>query len=123
MNNKGFTMIELVIVFFIILIIASIGTVNFLNTQRKQALKADEMAVYQLNDSTETYALVSGTSLEYADSDFVFNDCKVGGNLSVDLMIAKLMENGFLISEPQVQSKDAEFSWDSGADKWMVIVN
>ena len=122
MNNKGFTLIELVTVIFIMVILVSIGAPNFIDSLHKKELEADEIAVYQLNDSTESYALVMGSSLTYAASDFVFSDCKVDGELDTDLMIGKLLENGFLISAPEVQSKNAEFQWDTVAREWKVMV-
>ena len=120
MNKKGFTLIELIVVIAIMVIILSIGSPYFFNTIKKKALEADEMTAYQLTDSTESYALVRGSSLDYGDADFVFSDCEVAGVLDADLMIGKLMENGFLISAPDIKSKNAELIWDKTAKKWDV---
>ena len=120
MNKKGFTLIELIIVIAIIVIVVSIGAPNFFNTVTKKALEADEMTAFQLNDSTESYALVTGASMDYNSTNFVFSDCEVNGEYDADLMIGKLLENGFLISAPEVQSKNAVFMWDKVAREWIV---
>ena len=123
MNNRGFTLIELVTIIFIAMVVATIGAISLSSSLDRQELEADEMAAYSLTDSTESYALVSGTSLDYYASDFVFSDCESGGSLNADLMIGKLMENGFLISKPSAQTKNAEFQWDITAQEWKIVVS
>jgi len=118
LNKKGFTLIELVITISILMIVLGIAAPNFMGTLRKEQREADETLIYQLNDSTESYALVSGSTLNYADVNFVFNDCKVNGNVDYDLATAKLMENGFMISVPDANSKDASFAWDQARNEW-----
>jgi len=120
MRNKGFTLVELIAVIAIIVIVASIGAPAYFNSLRRKEMEADEMAAYQLTDSTESYALVTGRSLDSSSTDFVFSDCYVSGSLDSDLMIDKLMENGFLLSRPDVQSKNAELTWDTSTRKWKV---
>ncbi len=122
MNKKGFTLIELIVVIAIMVVIVTIGAPNLFDTMKKKSMEADEITVFQLNDSTESYALVRGSSLDYNNANFVFKDCEVAGVLDADLMIGKLMENGFLISAPEVKSKNAEFMWDKVAMKWIVHI-
>jgi len=120
MRNKGFTLIELVIVIAVMVIVVSIGAPNYFNSLRRKELEADEMAAYQLTDSTETYAMVTGRSLDSSSTNFIFSDCYLSGSLDTDLMIGKLMENGFLLSPPVTQSKNAVFVWDTSTRKWKV---
>ncbi|MBN2880263.1 MAG: prepilin-type N-terminal cleavage/methylation domain-containing protein [Clostridia bacterium] len=120
MRNKGFTLVELIAVIAIIVIVASIGAPAYFNSLHRKEMEADEMAAYQLTDSTESYALVTGRSLDSASSNFIFSDCYLSGSLDADLMMDKLMENGFLLSRPVIQSKNAEFIWDTSTRKWKV---
>lgn len=120
LRNKGFTFLELTLILALIVIVAAIGGPSLIKMLDSGRSDADEALLYQLNDATESYVTVSGLSLDSNAADFVFNDCKVGGNLDNDLMIAKLIENGFMISEPKINSKNMEFQWSTAHRKWIM---
>ena len=119
MNNRGFTLIELIIVVAVLAVFGTIGTLNLTTTLDRQRLEADEISVFQLNDATESYALVSGSSLDDTSDDFVFKDC----SLDYNLMINRLMDNGFLVFSLEVESENAEFKWDTNAQEWILVIN
>ena len=57
-NKKGFTLIELIVVIAIMVVIVTIGAPNLFDTMKKKSMEADEITVFQLNDSTESYNFV-----------------------------------------------------------------
>lgn len=120
LRSKGFTFLELTLVLALIVIVAAIGGPRLINMLQRGQIEADETLLYQLNDATESYVTVSGLNLDYNADDFVFNDCKVGGTLDNDLMINKLIENGFMISKPEINSRDKEFQWSIPHRKWII---
>lgn len=121
-NNKGFTLIELLIVLIILAIALTIGAPNFFAGLQKERLEADQNAVLSLNDATESYALVSGTSLDDTATNFVFADCMSGGSYNESMMIDKLVQNGFMIAGMQTESEGAEFNWNTVTDQWELLI-
>ena len=69
-KNKGFTLIELIIVIAIIAILAAIAIPNFLSIQRKSRVKADIASAKTIYDATS--ALIAEGKIT-ADKDFVLN--------------------------------------------------
>ena len=121
MNNKGFTMLELIATVAVLFIVAGIAAPSMISLLDHQSAEADEILAYQLNDATESYALVTGSSLDFNATDFVFSDCEVSGALSTDLMVAKLMENGYLMAKPDPNQSNVEFQWNKGSQEWRVV--
>lgn len=126
-NNKGFTLIELIVIILVMGILVGIGYPNYMKSLDRKEREADEMAIFQLNDCTETYAMIMGASLDFDDGNFVFIDCLVYDAdadetlLNADLMMNKLMENGYLIAPPSVKTTGAKFGWDADNQEWEFV--
>lgn len=122
-KNKGFTLIEVLVVLIILGIVLTIGAPLFFRGLEGERLEADENAVMQLNDSTQSYALVSGTSLDDTSVNFVFGDCIVGEEFDESMMIDKLVQNGFMIAGMRTESEGVEFNWNTTTDQWELVFN
>lgn len=122
-NNKGFTLIEVLVVIIILAVALTIGAPYFFTGLQGERLEADENAILQLNDATESYALVSGSSLNETDANFVFGDCVSGGNYDESMMLDKLVQNGFLVAGMQTESEGASFNWNTTTDTWELVIS
>lgn len=110
-NQKGFTLIELVVVIAILGILALIAVPRFITFQEQARLKTDLANVRILNSVTPMYrwSLLS-------EDPFMID------GKAPEQLIDILVNEGFLISMVEAQSKDAEVAWDFETERWYLDV-
>jgi general secretion pathway protein G len=60
-RNRGFTLIEVLLVLVILVILASLAVVNIMSARKTANLSAAKTQIGALNDAVETYSVAIGT--------------------------------------------------------------
>lgn len=100
-NEKGFTLIELIIVIAIIAIISAILAPSFARMTARSRLKADISSAREL---TREAALYNADKGEYPTS------------------LADLVDNQYIDEAPEPQTNGATFEWDGTNNRFVVDV-
>jgi prepilin-type N-terminal cleavage/methylation domain-containing protein len=111
-NNRGFTLIELIIVLAMLAILAFITIPRLTAAVIRAQLAADIANVKVLNDTTAAYA---------AYRDIPVSDVFSAASTDAARMQV-LVDAGFLSEAPQPQEKDAAFEWDTGSQTWVLRI-
>ena len=106
-KNKGFTLVELIVVITILGILSIIVIPRYLDFLDQARLKADLASIRTLNTVTPMYRL------SLRSEDPFINEEK-----SYERLIQILVNEGFLNSIVEAQSKDAVFVWDFKTERW-----
>jgi len=107
MNEKGVSLVELLIVIVVLGIIASISVISVSNIIESTKVRADEANVIQLNQVTRLYTLSNpnSTVLEtQTDAHFLIN---------------YLFEQQYINTIVTLQAKDGFFSFDQNLKLWL----
>lgn len=106
-NEKGFTLVELLVVVAVLGVLLGVGVVVFENITGTAQKRADEATVRVLNSATMMLAVRDGKSLET-----VFDG--VGDELS------HLVSEEVLESRPEPAQRGLSFVWDDDVYRWSV---
>ena len=101
LDNKGFTLIELIIVLAIMTILGAIAVPNFSNTSAKARLKADIQSARVIDNAKDLYENETG---------IVLNDTPVN-------VVKKLVSEGYLKREYLPQTDKAEWKLEDSQFK------
>ncbi|QZY57480.1 type II secretion system GspH family protein [Crassaminicella profunda] len=110
-NQKGFTLIELIVVIAILGILSAIAVPKFGGFSENAKLRADQANIKVLNDATNLYALKLNKSL----IDITADELKSNGEILVD--------NGYLENTPIPQSKGAKYLWNPEQGLWTLVLD
>ena len=104
-NNKGFTLLELLIALAILAIIAAILIPNFFATTDRARLRSDIQSARVIQNAIELYRAERGTAPD-------------GSNM--DAILATLTDAGFIRArDTDIQTEGA--TWDTHADMGVVV--
>ncbi|QZY56985.1 competence type IV pilus major pilin ComGC [Crassaminicella profunda] len=110
-NQKGFTLIELIVVIAILSILGGIAIPKFGGFTEKAKFRADQANIKILNDATTLYALKENKDL----TDIITDDLGENG--------AKLVATDYLESTPSPQSKEAQYLWNQEQGMWVLDID
>jgi prepilin-type N-terminal cleavage/methylation domain-containing protein len=108
-QNKGFTLIELIIVIALIAILAMIAIPSFLDFTSRAKESTDIINLRELNTMTAMYRLS-----ENITSDDVFE-----GFITDQERMQSLVNSGLLIDNIEPQQKEISFKWDINQQTWV----
>lgn len=114
-NNRGFSLIELIVVLSVIAILASIGVPRFLQTMEKAKIEADYKTVGVLNKATCLYRIIGSVNNESGD---LFE-----GILTDEDRLNLLKTEGYLSGNTVPQQKDASFRWEIDNQLWRIFLD
>ncbi len=110
-NNKGFTLIELIVVIAILGILTAIALPMLLGFVDQSKIVADQASVKNLNDVTPIFrTYVSG-------SDPFEDETK-----SNEELLQALVNAGYFASASKPQTKDASYSWSFDNQRWYFLL-
>ena len=112
LNNKGFTLIELIIVIAILGVLAAVLIPNYIGYIEKAKIGVDNANLVVLNEDTAIYKDIKGiTTADVFDS------------ITTDAArMQKLVSEGCLAAMVSTQQKNATFVWDIPSQKWVTSV-
>lgn len=111
-GSKGFTLIELIIVIAILGILTAIMSPQVVSFIERAKLATDQTTVRTLNGLTSVFRV------ENSYSDPFKNISKTNTEL-----IEVLVNNGYLSSVVEPQSKESSFAWIVDEEKWVLLSN
>lgn len=117
-NEKGFTMIELIIVIAVIGIIGAVAAPSFIRTSDRARLKADVQSVRAIQGALDLYVAEKGSlptkyKVSGADADITYGADDVFTATSAQQVITALIDTGYLkATDIKPQSTDAEFRFE-----------
>lgn len=109
-NQKGFTLVELIVVIAILGIMALIAIPLFSGFNEQAKIAADQANVRILNSVTPLARLNIAAEDPFIDENKIDED-----------LIKFLLDGGYLASEVEAQSKDAEFAWETNDERWYLL--
>ena len=112
MNQKGVTLVELLIVIVVLGVVAMIGTIYVGNIVENTRVEADLANVRTLNRATYNYGLA------HQKSEGFF----AGLNTDEERM-ELLVETGFLTNLIHAQSRQGEIYWDVNEEYWLYTLH
>lgn len=108
--NKGFTLLETILVISIIAIVSVVVTPNILNSIEETRRTADTYTLRVLNNATEMLEITH-------ESDYIlFNN----SNTSDLSRMISLTESGYLTTQPEPKQNDKNFHWNIENKKWEI---
>ena len=111
-NEKGFTLLELIIVIAILTTLATVAIPIYTDVLESSRAEADKVSLVTLNQSSVAYAMIN---------DIPTPDVDIFEGIGTDeARIHKLIDEKFLLMAPVAQQKDAEFNWEVDAQKWVI---
>jgi len=113
LKDKGFTLIELIVVIAILAIMSALAVPRIASLAESAKLSADKASLRILNNTTTIYRIAEGV-----ESDDVFE-----GLGSDDQRIALLVDNNYLSATPLPQQEDAGFMWNVDGQIWRLNVS
>jgi len=111
LKNKGFSLIELILVFTVIGILSSIAIPRISGFIKTSRLAADQATVRTLNNVTPMSRVNLNSHDPFADE-----------NKTNTELIEFLFDMGYLNSKVVPQTKDAEFAWLNNDEKWHLLI-
>lgn len=108
-RNKGFTLIELIIVMAVLVILAMISITSFLDFTTSAKESIDLNNLHELNSMTSLYRLS-----EKITSDDVFD-----GLMTDDARMQALVDTGLMVKIIEAQQEDFSFEWDPNQQIWL----
>lgn len=108
-SEKGFTLIELIVVVFIIGVLTTVLVPEYIGYIEKGKSSADKYSLGELNEATRVY---------YA-GDPSPNPFETGG-LTDDALLQVLVDSKLLTEKPEPQQADVFFGWDSTNKFWLL---
>jgi len=106
-NQKGFTLLELIVVIAVIGILSAIAAPKLFGIVDRAKITADQATVRILNDITPLYRVTKSSLDPFKDEE-----------KSNEELIEVLVNSGYLTSYVEPQSKDATFTWLFDAEQW-----
>lgn len=132
MNNKGFTLVEMLAVVVILGIIMGIATISVLNVIETSKKRSEKVFVDKVGNLVESYISLEGSKLKVSDDkDISFNKCKRvvdDGNCSGDLVInssalelvgfnlSKITDNNLIEKGDMVNPRNKDKCLNNGSD-------
>ena len=111
-NQKGVTLAELFIVIVILGVVASVSIIFVGNIVENTRINADQATVKTLNASTRYFRLNTQHEDPFSNPTKTCNQ-----------LLNYLVDNGFIDSYPNPQSKQSEFIWDFAMQSWFLKVD
>lgn len=108
-SNKGFSLIELVIVIAIIAILVALLVPNYLGYIKKSKYSVDMQTLQQLNTSTQVFESSDPATNPFIDESY--------GDSSLMLV---LINEGYFPKAPVAKEEDASFIWDFDGHEWLI---
>lgn len=109
-KQKGFTLIELIVVIVIVGILASITVPKLFGFTERARISADQSTVGVLNTMTPIYRISNESSDPFLDE-----------TKSDTELIEVLVDSGYLTSFVEPQSQDASFAWVLDEKRWYLL--
>lgn len=110
MNQKGLTLIEVLIVIVVVGIIGTFAVMALGDTVGHSRIEADSHNLMILNQATDKYSTTITTSNGIFD-----------GITEDEARISKLVTSGFIDRTITAQQDSASFEWNVGEQKWELI--
>lgn len=112
-EEKGFTMIELIIVIAIIAIIGAIIAPSFTKATTKSKIKADVASIREVNRQIALYMAEKG-QYPSGNSESTYSAAATSGGLK------ELENDGYLDKVPKPQTKGLKFSYSESTGKAII---
>ncbi len=109
-TNKGFTIIELIVVIAILAILAAIISPQAFEFIERGRIAADQTTVRTLNNLTALYRITAPSSDPFKDTSKTNSE-----------LIAVLVDGGFLTSSVESQTKNTTFEWLIEDEQWYLM--
>jgi prepilin-type N-terminal cleavage/methylation domain-containing protein len=112
-KNRGFTLIELIVVIAILAILSFIAIPSISGYIKEAKMSADKATLRTLNNVTTMYKVQKS---EFNEDVFI-------GLIEDENRIKKLVDERYLQKEVSPQQSDATFQWEISKQVWQIYVN